>query len=189
MNSPSSSLPKKRSRECPDSSDSHISSTSLLDFLSASIDSDIFQPDFKNNKSSQEKLFDERHCNCKRSKCLKLYCECFAKNTLCNPTCKCVDCSNCSGNEERIQKSKTFITRRNPAAFKQKIIHGNRHSRGCKCKSSKCKKKYCECYAAGVDCTQYCECTDCCNGKNGSFYSVAATIFNNTFENSEFLHS
>jgi hypothetical protein len=33
------------------------------------------------------------HCNCKRSKCLKLYCECFAALRYCS-TCNCVDCNN-----------------------------------------------------------------------------------------------
>jgi hypothetical protein len=34
-------------------------------------------------------------CNCKKSKCLKLYCECFAAELFCEG-CNCLDCSNTS---------------------------------------------------------------------------------------------
>jgi hypothetical protein len=40
-------------------------------------------------------------CNCKKSKCLKLYCDCFAFGQGCGPDCNCLDCSNAEGNEER----------------------------------------------------------------------------------------
>lgn len=38
-----------------------------------------------------------------------------------------------------------------------------RHARGCRCGRSRCLKKYCECFAAGVQCGANCECTDCGN--------------------------
>jgi len=34
-------------------------------------------------------------CNCKKSKCLKLYCECFAAELFCDG-CNCADCQNTS---------------------------------------------------------------------------------------------
>lgn len=33
-------------------------------------------------------------CNCKNSKCLKLYCECFRQGKMCGPECSCKNCQN-----------------------------------------------------------------------------------------------
>lgn len=33
-------------------------------------------------------------CNCKKSGCLKKYCECFQASIYCSEICKCVDCKN-----------------------------------------------------------------------------------------------
>lgn len=42
---------------------------------------------------SQENL-NGKPCNCEKSQCLKLYCECFSKNELCTKFCNCRDCKN-----------------------------------------------------------------------------------------------
>lgn len=34
---------------------------------------------------------------------------------------------------------------------------------GCNCKKTHCKKKYCECFNAGVKCTYLCKCENCHN--------------------------
>ena len=59
-------------------------------------------------------------CNCKKSKCLKLYCDCFASGIGCSPECNCCDCSNHEDKEER-KLAIDAILDRNPNAFKPKI--------------------------------------------------------------------
>lgn len=39
-----------------------------------------------------------KHCHCKKSKCLKLYCDCFAAGLYCT-NCQCVACANTLDNE------------------------------------------------------------------------------------------
>lgn len=41
-------------------------------------------------------------CHCKKSGCLKKYCNCFQVNILCSENCKCMDCKNIEGCEERV---------------------------------------------------------------------------------------
>ena len=46
----------------------------------------------------------QRHakgCNCKKSKCLKKYCECFQAGVPCDHNCKCIGCKNFEGCDER----------------------------------------------------------------------------------------
>lgn len=37
-------------------------------------------------------------------------------------------------------------------------------TRKCTCKRSMCQKRYCECFNAGLKCTEFCECKECQNG-------------------------
>ncbi|CEG46336.1 Metallothionein-like protein [Plasmopara halstedii] len=60
-------------------------------------------------------------CNCKKSKCLKLYCECFASGGYCNASCKCLDCANISIKEDIRQQAIASRLEKNPNAFKPKI--------------------------------------------------------------------
>lgn len=60
-------------------------------------------------------------CQCSRSKCLKLYCECFAKQGFCSPECGCTNCCNVEGQEAVIEAAKADITKRDPDAFVKKL--------------------------------------------------------------------
>lgn len=62
----------------------------------------------------------KKHCNCKNSRCLKLYCECFASGRYCDG-CNCVNCCNNKESEMVRQAAIEAILERNPNAFRPKI--------------------------------------------------------------------
>lgn len=41
-------------------------------------------------------------CNCKKSNCLKRYCECYLAKIQCSTLCKCVGCKNCDESTKSI---------------------------------------------------------------------------------------
>ena len=93
-------------------------------------------------------------CRCKNSKCLKRYCVCFERGDACRDTCECVNCENTKDSAVAKQQ------RRAAASRKRKVTEG-----GCTCKKSRCLKRYCDCFRAGIKCVAECKCLDCQNGR------------------------
>ncbi|PPS13166.1 hypothetical protein GOBAR_AA07466 [Gossypium barbadense] len=149
-----------------------------VDQLSKSKDSSKRKRDRKTSPDETEAC---KHCNCRRSRCLKLYCECFAAGIYCEDCCACENCVNKPDYEDIVLDIRHQIELRNPLAFAPPIVNPSndspnvtgdenlmntpsaRHKRGCKCKRSKCLKKYCECYRAKVGCSDGCHCENCDN--------------------------
>ena len=72
-------------------------------------------------KAKDVAVSTRKHCNCKNSRCLKLYCECFASGRYCLD-CNCVSCCNNQENESFRQAAVETILDRNPNAFRPKIL-------------------------------------------------------------------
>mmetsp|Transcript_3930 Transcript_3930/g.9555 ORF Transcript_3930/g.9555 Transcript_3930/m.9555 type:complete len:564 (-) Transcript_3930:143-1834(-) len=125
----------------------------------------------KRDRGKENGKCKPRTCNCKHSKCIKLYCDCFSAGQFCLESCKCNECLNNADNETQREEARKSILERNSHAFTDKVKRlqdEGAHTKGCNCKNSKCMKKYCECYQAGVSCSDKCKCVGCSNGKPGS---------------------
>lgn len=123
------------------------------------------------NKSKKSKKGEGKHkCKCAKSKCLRLYCQCFAMGLICGVDCDCTDCHN----KEEFKPLRDLVIQetieKNPYAFKSKYKkHEGKnnilHSRGCNCSKTGCVKEYCECFKAGTGCSRLCRCVNCKNSK------------------------
>ena len=78
------------------------------------------RPSPKVSRAAVAALPAKKHCNCKNSRCLKLYCECFASGRYCDG-CNCVNCCNNKESEQVRQAAVEAILERNPNAFRPKI--------------------------------------------------------------------
>ncbi len=76
-------------------------------------------------------------CKCTKTRCLKLYCDCFQAGKVCNEFCECTDCKNTqtesgpNGIRTRVIKE---ILKRRPNAFQKRTKDPET---SCACKSSK----------------------------------------------------
>ncbi|TVU49190.1 hypothetical protein EJB05_00488, partial [Eragrostis curvula] len=113
-----------------------------------------------------------RTCSCKKSKCLKLYCVCYASGSHCTESCGCEPCHNNKPIQGAPRIAPPPIL---PVKFAPTLETGQDTAeqlirspmdlvrRKCTCKKSGCLKKYCDCFQGGAGCSINCKCDDCRN--------------------------
>lgn len=115
-------------------------------------------------------------CTCTKTNCKKKYCACYSKNRYCLD-CDCKNCENIPPKDFLIQNNiNNSIAVIQPSPVKKnsflnicffgnnqmaKNMQGNQP--GCNCSHSNCKKKYCECFKVGKECSSNCRCRNCYN--------------------------
>ena len=141
----------------------------LLSSLSSSSSSTVSSSTVSSSTSSSSSSSSSSSllsCNCRKSKCLKLYCSCFEHNRYCDGCC-CIDCSNTIEHNDKRTSAMNAITLRNPNAFSKKNDNDGNDDilmvKGCNCIKSHCLKRYCSCFANHVNCGILCHCQGCSN--------------------------
>lgn len=136
-------------------------------------------PDLTNSNSlsstmrSEEKSSKKQGCKCKKSNCMKSYCECFVRGDICSEDCKCEGCANNTCHLDRQSQvnvsllSKDKRGSRNSVLIKKEDKSDLKHVH-CNCSKSGCSKNYCECFRVGQKCSSACGCTECFNSPRKS---------------------
>ena len=99
-------------------------------------------------------------CTCSNSRCIRLYCQCFAAGRLCGKLCTCSNCLNTStaGPERMSAIIKVLDTKADAfCAVPSEMVTI------CYCRNSRCIKKYCDCFNSNKHCTSECMCKRCKN--------------------------
>lgn len=91
------------------------------------------------NEGNKDSITNEQRiiCRCVKSRCIKLYCDCFQNGSLCHSLCECTGCVN---NEAEMGKcgkltiaKKSYLSRKPEVFGKKKKIVGA----GCACKNNR----------------------------------------------------
>lgn len=131
-----------------------------------------------NNKSDTNTKKENIHkieykCTCKKTKCLKNYCECFAHGCF----CKLCECANCENRENNSDKIKTFRQIQYIKTQNKSSSTTYSSNSGCSCTKNFCNKKYCECYKNNNPCGYYCKCLNCKNKeRNESLIQISKKL-------------
>ena len=59
-------------------------------------------------------------CKCSKSKCIKMYCECFTAGYFCDSRCKCCTCLNDKEHESHVREAWFDIKKRKDNQIKNK---------------------------------------------------------------------
>ena len=132
----------------------------------------------RKNDSGEEN--NKIHCTCKKTKCIKKYCECYSRGFLCF-NCKCENCENKPTqfieNNNNISKNSNSKIINNKEEENNENINNKAENENtidlidnnlnkliiCTCSKSGCNKNYCECFKAKVKCNNKCRCIKCLN--------------------------
>ncbi|KAG5671770.1 hypothetical protein PVAND_001948 [Polypedilum vanderplanki] len=65
---------------------------------------------FKSKEANEEQQrLHQRGCNCKRSGCLKNYCECYEAKISCSANCRCLGCKNVDDIDEKMEMELQYL--------------------------------------------------------------------------------
>ncbi|CAO1422431.1 unnamed protein product [Diamesa serratosioi] len=63
----------------------------------------------KSGSAEEQQRLHQRGCNCKRSGCLKNYCECYEAKIGCSANCRCLGCKNVDDIEEKMEMELQYL--------------------------------------------------------------------------------